>query len=278
MNTVNITNIYCPGYSGSTILGTLLGCNTNIFFGGEINHLYTKKNYNTLTKHEYNAKLCSNHKNCDFFDDLIKTFEVNENLDKVKKYIEFIENKNITNLVISTKSLYIHPRTPITKYIVLFKNPCYLFASHLSYRKQKDVKRFCSYYEKYYNDVFLFLKKKPQYDSIFVSLEELCLNTKITLQRICNFLNVDFNSNMLSLNNYNSHMIGGNRGVRNYETKSPKPLKYDKEKYNKFVKNKPGEKYILESNAYKMYLTLQRKECKLIKRYVLNSLLKRNNK
>lgn len=254
MNTVNITNIYCPGYSGSTILGTLLGCNANIFFGGEINHLYTKKSYNNLTKHEVNAKLCSNHINCDYFDDLIETFKVNEKLDKIKKYLEFIENKNIKNLVISTKALY-NPRIPITKLIVLFKNPCYLYASHLSYKKMTSVKQFCSYYEKYYNDVFLFLKQKPQYDSIFVSLEELCLNTKNTLERICNFLKIDFNNNMLSLNNYNSHMIGGNMNSRN-----PKPLKYDKEKYNKFVKNKPTEKYILESNAYKMYLILQRNQ------------------
>ena len=68
--------------------------------------------------------------------------------------------------------------------------------------------------------------------SIIVKYEDICLESKKTILRICDFIGFDFEKNMLDLENATSHNIFGNR--MRFQSDKCKKISYD---YRWFYKN-----------------------------------------
>jgi len=216
------------GHSGSTILDMILGTNSRVIGLGEIMAFVKRKN-----KHIDLKSVCSCGKtgyNCDFWaqsEQIISNSK--NNTEAYLKLIEYFYNKygEETILVDSSKNSYSY-----LKYLdknfdlkVIFLSRDYRswsFSRHLSTKRQVFIKIIHWIVE---NLKLLYRLKKMDLKSLKIGYEELALYPEFTLKKICEYINVDFEEQMMNLAKTKSHIIAGN--VARADKEKRKKIIYD---------------------------------------------------
>jgi len=224
------------GHSGSTLLDLILGCNSRIRGLGEIDVLLNKD-----VAFESTPCMCGNNLNeCIFWSDMYGFIKNNKTLPFDKKYNKVIthfdtifDSDNI--LVDSSKYLHVLKKLIALKYklqvIYLIKDVRgFTYSQKRIYKKNpKNVNaivRMRFLRNKYF--YYLWYKRNMKIKKFLIQnnidyfqlgYEELCFNTIKIIKKICNFIEVEFEDNMLFPYKSKSHGTG-NKMRRMPEKKS----------------------------------------------------------
>lgn len=279
---MQISGIMGTNYCGSTLLNFIVGSHSKVFTPGELNAISGSEGKNTK------CRICISD-DCPFWSKefVLKCYDNMSNRhklvnDKAKK----MYNPDI--IFYSEK----HPKVykedmglnMIDKLIILFKKPESYCHSEITHVKKSDIKIAMEKYCFVYQNTFNISEKIPH---MFLSYENLCKKTEESIKRICNFLNIDFEKDMLYFWEKEFHTISGNRGVylsfapekrrKLYETKDKywqtgyskehhkyydsavQKIIYD-EKWKKGLSDKEKGEIISTNRAQKIYQELKQKE------------------
>jgi len=220
-----IVNIVCLGHSGSTLLGNILGSHKNGLHIGELvspikkgkpivcrtcieqecpiwgvvlTKGFVKRVYNDFTATRTILKLFNNYSG-KIYKKLFNAFsDIHFIVDSSKnfKWYQYNAKYNKYN----------------TKYIFLKRNPNAIIASYKRAYNSKvgqtlgSVKKSIEHLNKVYNAI-------PIEDKLTINYEDLVTQYNSELKRICDFLNIHFDKEMLNFNNHKHHLIGGNHGL-----------------------------------------------------------------
>ncbi|MBN2662644.1 MAG: sulfotransferase [Bacteroidales bacterium] len=201
------------GHSGSTILDMILGSHSKIIGLGEIMPFLRRTDHSS----DYNST-CScgkKGKNCDFWapvENLIKnTNTYNEAYFKITNYF-FGKYKNDKILVDSSKNSYQYLKKINELYdlkvIYLTRDyRSWTYSRHLS-KKSPVVYWYLRWFLE--NKKIEYQLKKMNIQWFNVGYEELALYPEHSIKKICNYIEVNFEAEMLNPGNTKSHIINGN--------------------------------------------------------------------
>jgi len=96
------------------------------------------------------------------------------------------------------------------KFIYLKRNPVAIIAS-LKRRLGGDIGSLIARYNTQADGIKSFVSKTDSKNIIEVSYEQIVLSFKSEVQRICDFLHLEFQENMQQFNEVKHHLIGGNQ-------------------------------------------------------------------
>ena len=216
------------GHSGSTLLDMLLGSHSNIVGLGEITPFLKRKDREIDDKSTCSCgKLGSE---CDFWSNIDKIIknEVNTT-NSYLKLSDFFFKKYGNNkiLVDSSKNSYSYLQEINKKYDlkILFLTRdfrSWTFSRHANKGGLTSI-----WALRWFAEIkkLEYQFKKMNLDFFKVGYEELALYPEFILKRICNFIDIDFQENMLNPNNTKSHIINGNLLRADKEKRSS--IKYD---------------------------------------------------
>ncbi len=208
-------------HSGSTLLGLILGSHRLCFYAGELNKT---KFININGDHE--DKYC---KVCGYECPIWKDFNLKDEIDlynylSIKTYKPNIidSTKNLDWLKNKTEKLY---ESSVPLYLIyILRDGRAVVNSLIRKYKNSDPSALIN---KWINHIistneyfgrFPGEKKKIHY-------EKLALNPEKTIEKICTFLNIEFNKDMLNYFSHEHHPLGGNIGTQYLIIKSQKEKK-----------------------------------------------------
>ena len=216
-----VVSIFSLSHSGSTLLGLLLGTHPRFVGLGEID--LSLRSESALFDRPCT---CGEHaRNCVFWGAVASNLDGESDPD-TSDVLETILDSfrsvfgDETVPVESSKnhSRFLKPRSvtqPRLKVIHLLRDVRGYSISKLDNAKKK--RRFSGwaiyYFWEWYlgnNRIQRFIQKN-RITSLQIGYEELCLYPELIVPRICQFLNVSFTDDMLSMRNSKSHIIQGNR-------------------------------------------------------------------
>lgn len=216
------------GHSGSTLLDLLLGSHSKMIGLGEIMPFIRRKN-----REIDNRATCSCGKKgneCDFWskaDEVIKN--TNNETDAYIALANYFFEKygDETLLVDSSKNSYPHLQKVSEEFNlkILFLTRDYRSWTFSRYADKGGFSILWAYRWFAENKKIEYQLKKMNLEFYKVGYEELALYPDFILKKVCKFIDVDFEENMLSPDNTNSHIINGNLLRADKEKRSS--IKYD---------------------------------------------------
>lgn len=209
--------IVAKAYSGSTLIGRDLNNHSKIFYAGELGRIPKyRENYN---HYEYDAGCM----NCLISGDSCKIFssenikkigsrhprQANELLRRVTKKPVIVDGSKYVNwLNINNEDA---KYSDITKVIILVKNPIdYLYSC--SIRGVGPVWKEANAWRDTYIDAIRTVNRLGL-TSMVVRFEDYQKNTNTVLKQMCSYMNLEYQSSMLTKSTSPLHAIGGNPGA-----------------------------------------------------------------
>ena len=219
-----IVNICCLGHSGSTLLGNILGSHSSGLHIGElvaplkkgkpivcrncldqpcpiwgkvITPKYMRKVYNDFTTpssfsfiRNYKSKLYH------------KLFKAFNNVDFI---VDSSKNVNWYKYNSQNESLNY-------KFIFLKRTPAAIVAS-LKRGYNEDVEVSMTKIRDIQIHINSYFKEIPVQNKLVVEYEDLILYPEKVILRICDFLSLEYEADVLKINQFDHHLIGGNQGM-----------------------------------------------------------------
>lgn len=217
------------GHSGSTVLDMSLGANPKIVGLGEVGAMLLKKDKNRL----FEKSTCScgeKGSDCDFWKNARNIIEKNTSINE--RYELLIQHfnhqyKNEKIFLDSSKNSYEYldylNKNFNLKVVFLTRD----FRSWAFSRKSRKAKPIFFWYWWWFleNQKLLYVLKKYKIQPFFVGYEEFALYPELMFRKILDFLEIDFNENMLIPAKTQSHIINGN--IARTDSKKKQAIKYD---------------------------------------------------
>ena len=199
------------GHSGSTLLGFILGSHTDGFYSGEAAKTrYLNDESRKMIKRV--CKICG--ENCPIWGD----FSVDPTVDlyeqvalKVKKSLIIDSAKNVDWIKQQLDALEQTSAKPFL--IFLQRDGRAVINSRLRKYPTQDVKSLIqNWIEQIHltNDLF---NSFPGH-KIKIHYEELASDPKVVVEQICEFLNIEYQPQMLHYAEHEHHVLGGNNGTQ----------------------------------------------------------------
>lgn len=207
-------------HSGSTLVGLILGSHSTAFFAGEANKVIFFNDPNFEEERKF-CRLCG--KDCRIWN------KVNPNGPNLYLQLNELTKKSI--IIDSTKNLeWIHKQLELAEYIKL--DTCLIFLKRdvravinslaRKYPNKPIEELIDSWYEHIRETKELFTDFKGK--KIEIYYEDLTLNPDQIIERLCAFLEIDYEPEMKNYYHKDHHSIGGNIGThylllkaKNYE-------------------------------------------------------------
>lgn len=135
----------------------------------------------------------------------LTTKNINNILNNLYNYIEILDNKKIK--YIGFKEVWTNEFVPTiiknnknTRILLVIRDPRSIVASNYNSNERYPIIFLCRQWRKL-TSLALYYKKKYKYVKI-IKYENLILNPKVEIKKICKFLNVEFDPSMLDINNF----------------------------------------------------------------------------
>jgi hypothetical protein len=254
---INLIYILGTSYSGSSILGIVLGANKKVFNAGEL------KFYNRLIKK--GGELCSCGKNCldcsfweEIFQKQYKVFGKPTYTQKISFILQILSGRKLKfnekyDDYKLLKSIYSKAKksNPSTKYIIDTSKSLWRLAYLINdkninikviYLKRDiygNVASFMKHGKSFYKGLLIyllnnfvirrFLSYNKKINSIEVIYEKLCKKTVNELNLLGDFLNLKYDDYVKMVRNAKDvlHIPSGNKGTRKQFLKGFKGIRYD---------------------------------------------------
>jgi len=199
------------GHSGSTLLGFILGSHSEGFYCGEAaKSRYLQDDSKKLIKRV--CKLCG--EGCQIWGD----FHVREDIDlyeqvavKVQKPLIIDSSKNVD--WISQQMQAIESTTTRPYLIFLRRDGRAVINSRIRKYPNKNVKDLILDWSEQIQLTNALFDAFP-HQKLKVSYEELATNTEAIVRQVCEFLEIDYQSEMLNYGEHEHHVLGGNNGTQ----------------------------------------------------------------
>lgn len=203
---MNILNIGGIPYTGTTLMGCMLGSMNGAIFLGEMETLFKDRS-------KVGCIQCGTMSNCTVWKGLNFDFKNNRTMvyrvveDHFKKFME-----DNTTLITSSKGVLGFSGRDNPKSVVMFKIPHAVAFSTIKH-SNVNLEFFLKFYVKAYK---IFLKFKDiGYDLEFVLYKDFCENTDTVVKWVCDKYSIDFSDNYLRFWDFKKqlHFLGGNSGT-----------------------------------------------------------------
>jgi hypothetical protein len=224
--------IACSGHSGSTLLSLCLDTHPQVAVFGEFESLEKR-----ISHKKNNSGLCSFHKSsCQVIDDqeirvlshlygnrgsLIR--KIGFNLSHPYYVFHYRNRRSASIIVDSSKSVSWATKMwkkfrwiLDQKLIILHRDPRGVVASFIRRGEVTDaqIRYRAECWSKEQGQIETMVKKMPESRYFRLFYEELASQPRIELGKICRFLKVEFDAQMLEFLDHEHHFIGGNAGAR----------------------------------------------------------------
>lgn len=234
------------GRSGNTLLRRILNSHSELYIPPETyvlgNSIRQSLRYPQLSWHDLVSLIYSNfefHQEYETFKmgSLNKLYQRVSKIDKSKRSIAYILNafyeeyRNEHNIEsmrwgdktpLNTFAMYeLKDVFPNAKFIHIIRNPYDSIASYLKSGIYNDIERATFRWRKSVEEAFEFGEKYP---NIYFELtyEDLVTNTNTIVKKICSFLDIDYESQMLEEQSSTSNL--GDVNIRKHHEKVTKPI------------------------------------------------------
>ncbi|MEJ2278801.1 MAG: sulfotransferase [Candidatus Lokiarchaeota archaeon] len=208
-------------HSGSTLLGLILGSHSKSFYAGEANKTRFIGNDKINGPNEDKAcKICG--KNCPIWGDF--KYDENVNLykylaNKTKKSLIIDSTKNVKWLEKQIEALIALDSNIEQFLIYLGRDGRAIINSRIRKYKDTNVNQIIEEWKGHIE------KTNRLYDSfegkkIKIHYEELATNSVEVIKILCNFLDIQYEPNMLNYFQFEHHILGGNTGTQSLIVKS----------------------------------------------------------
>ncbi|WP_138505996.1 sulfotransferase [Nostoc sp. PA-18-2419] len=199
--------ICSANYSGSTLLGFILGSHQNCFYSGEFNKKDT--NYSIIKR---SCKFCG--VNCPVWKDIIVTdcVDIYEQLSiKTQKTIVINSTKDIS--WVEEQIATLQKTSSRLYFIFLQRDGRAVINSRIGKYPQEDVKEVINTWKERISKIQeLYHKFKGK--KIKLHYENLATNTESVTRTLCDFLEIDYQPQMLQYYQHEHHPLGGNNGTQ----------------------------------------------------------------
>jgi hypothetical protein len=199
------------GHSGSTLLGFILGSHRDGFYCGEAAKTrYLKDDSKILVKRV--CKICG--ANCPVWKNIW--------IDETKNLYGQIATKMQRSLIIDSSKntdwiqhqLSLLEQTSVRPFLLfLQRDGRAVINSRIRKYPNKESIELIKNWIKQINLTNILFSEFSQ-KKLKISYEELATNTASTVQRICRFLEIDYQPEMLSYAQHEHHVLGGNNGTQ----------------------------------------------------------------
>jgi len=258
--------------SGSTLLSLILGAHSDVTNFGE-SHKLIKDRHTGRLKSRNKVYRCKVHgASCEVVENIKTETKYKNHFKTLSKYSE-------TQYFLTTNKHFGHYNEMDyhkfqNKVILIYKPLEVWLGSPLSRRcsgglkpEEVGLEELISKYINFHsNTLARFDKESPLHDFIFINYMDLATKPRQTVKKICKFLNIKFENDMMK---FNSHLLSGGEGqhpiagngltyYNSWEKHSKKDSRYDddinaifiEEKYKKYLKGRLLNK-VVRSKGYK---------------------------
>lgn len=230
-----VVNIVCPGHSGSTLLGNVLGSHSRGLHIGELVAPLKKGKpvvcrnclsdpcpiWGTILTETFLRKVYKDFKNPGRISRMLNLYrgsiyrKVFDAFDEIDFIVD--SSKNIQWYFYNSTV-----KTCANKYIFLKRNPCAVLASYKRAYKSNISSHLASVAGTI-KDANRFYASLAPDDRIVINYEDLAVNPIQVIESVCSFLQIEFEPRMLEFNERAHHLIGGNHGliIQNDHAKLP---------------------------------------------------------